>query len=64
MSTVRKSLEQICREGGGRVDRNRLDAFSDTEVETMAAEDETSEPDADADPVQVVRPVQRDKTGT
>jgi hypothetical protein len=65
MSTVRKSLEQIRREGGGRVDRTRLGRHSEADVARMAAGDDTAEPeDTDLDKVQVVRPGRKQDTGS
>jgi hypothetical protein len=41
MSTTRKTLEQIRREGGGYVDREKLDSLTEEEIERMAEEDGT-----------------------
>jgi hypothetical protein len=47
MSIVRKTLEQIRREGGGRVDRARLDVITDAEIQTMIDADDAGELTAD-----------------
>ena len=61
MSTVRKSLEQIRREGGGQVDRARLDAFTEADIERMAAEDDTLLSEDELEEVQVVYPAKAQK---
>ena len=61
MSTVRKSLEQIRREGGGQVDRARLDAFTEADIERMAEEDDTLLSDDELEQVQVVHPAKKQK---
>ena len=61
MSTVRKSLEQIRREGGGQVDRARLDAFTEADIERMAAEDDSFLSDEELEQVQVVHPAKTKK---
>jgi hypothetical protein len=59
MSTARKSLEQIRREGGGQRDRRRLDALSEADIERMAEDDATPEPSQDdLAHARVVRPYQ------
>ena len=42
--TVRKSLEQIRREGGGRVDHDKLASFSEDDIERMAEADDSADP--------------------
>lgn len=61
MSTVRKSLEQIRREGGGQVDRARLDALTEADIERMAAEDDSFLSDEELEQVQVVHPAKTKK---
>jgi hypothetical protein len=64
MRTVRRSLAQIRREGAGRVDRKRLNAFSDAEIERMAAEDGTVLSDDALERGQVVYPASTDAKGS
>ena len=60
MRTIRKSREQIKKEGGGKVNRAKLDSFTDADIERMAEEDRdnTCFPEK-AKPTRVVRPVVR-----
>ena len=51
MSTVRKSLEQIRREGGGQLDRRRLDALSEADARPEPSQDDLAH-------ARVVRPYQ------
>lgn len=65
MPTVRKSLEQVRREGGGRVDRRRFEQHTESDVERMAAEDDTLESlDEALENVQLVQPGWTQNTGS
>jgi hypothetical protein len=59
MPTIRRTLEQIAREGGGAVDLARIDATTDEEIARQIADDPDTAPElteADLDRAVVVRP--------
>lgn len=57
MTTKRKDLDQIRKEGGGKVDLKKLKSFSEKDIERMAKEDdEDASFPKNAKPVRVVKP--------
>jgi putative transcriptional regulator len=59
MPIIRKTLEQIEREGGGAADLARIDATTDEEIARQIADDPDTAPElteADLDRATVVRP--------
>jgi hypothetical protein len=60
-----KSLDQIRREGGGRVDRAKMDRTSDADIKRQIAEDTDTAPDMstwDLSKARVVRPLRKKVT--
>lgn len=55
MAVVRKTLEQIMAEGGGRVDRVRLDAVTEKNIRQQMVED-GEDPDAELRDEDVISP--------
>ena len=60
-----KSLDQIRREGGGKVDRAKLDSTTEADIKRQIAEDADTAPDLstwDLSKARVVRPMRKKVT--